>query len=299
MLTILVEFNPNANDDFSGWERPDDPAFPTGCVTEPAGTKLNGPLHNNLPNPAKVGKGTDNNTFWVPNFSSTLYNKMIYSKAGVKQHIRKDLKGGLDISGRTVRNFYNEMSKGRYQLGGTVSPWLTLPHSEAWYSADSCEAGRHSDVGHPDNTRGTGQMAIDAVTALAAANPGFPWADYDQEDQGDFDDDSDLFEPDGAIDHLVVLHAGKDQADDGGAEGTYAEWSSSQVVGSGHRWHRGAGGRRTPGVQLHHAARGCRDRRDRARVRPRPRSAGPLRLDRPDRHRRGLVGPDEHRFAQR
>ena len=131
-----------------------------------------------------------------------------------------------------MRNFYNEMSKGRYQLGGTVSPWLTLPHSEAWYSADSCEAGAASDVGHPDNPRGTGQMAVDAVVALAAANPNFPWADYDQEDQGDLDDDGDLFEPDGAIDHVVVLHAGKDQADGGGAEGNYAEWSSSQVVGS-------------------------------------------------------------------
>ena len=25
LLTLLAEFNPNANDDFSGWERPDDP----------------------------------------------------------------------------------------------------------------------------------------------------------------------------------------------------------------------------------------------------------------------------------
>jgi immune inhibitor A len=232
LLTLLVEFNPNANDDFSGWERPDDPSFPTGCETEPAGTLLNGPLHNNLRNPANIGKGTDNNTFWVPNFSSTLYKKMIFSKAGVKQRIRKDLKGGLDIRGRTVRNFYDEMSKGRYQLGGTVSPWLILPHSEAWYSADSCEGGRASDVGHPDNPLGTGQMAIDAVKTLATTNPSFPWADYDQEDQGDLDGDGNLFEPDGAIDHLIVLHAGRDQADNGGAEGSYAEWSSSQVVGS-------------------------------------------------------------------
>ena len=201
-------------------------------MIEPAGTTFNGPLHNNLPNPASLGKGTDNNTFWVPNFSSKLYDKMIYSKAGVKQHIRKDLEGGLNIRGRTVHNFYDEMSKGRYQLSGTVSQWLTLPHSEAWYAADSCEAGAPSDIGHPDNKRGTGQMAVDAVTALAAADPSFPWADYDQEDQGDFDEDGDLFEADGAIDHVVVLHAGKDQADGGGAEGNYAAWSSSQVVGA-------------------------------------------------------------------
>ena len=48
LLTVLVEFNPNANDDFSGFERP---AFvgAEDCVTEPPGTLLNGPLHNNLP----------------------------------------------------------------------------------------------------------------------------------------------------------------------------------------------------------------------------------------------------------
>ena len=62
--------------------------------------------------------------------------------------------------------------------------------------------------------------------------PNFPWADYDVEDQGDLDGDGNLFEPDGALDHVIVLHAGKDQAAGGGAEGTYAEWSSSSVVGA-------------------------------------------------------------------
>ncbi len=107
-----------------------------------------------------------------------------------------------------------------------------MDHSEAWYSADTCEAGEASDVGHPDNELGTGQMAIDAVAKLAEAQPDFPWADYDVEDQGDRDGDGNLFEPDGALDHVIVLHAGKDQAAGGGAEGTYAEWSSSQVVGA-------------------------------------------------------------------
>ena len=42
-------------------------------------------------------------------------------------------------------------------IEGTASPWLMLDHSEAWYSADSCDAGQASDVGHPDNPLGTGQ----------------------------------------------------------------------------------------------------------------------------------------------
>ena len=122
------------------------------------------------------------------------------------------------------------MSKGKYLVTGSVSPWLMLPHSEAWYSADSCEAGPASDIGHPDNPRGTGQMAIDAVQALYDSDPDFPFSDYDVEDQGDQDGDGDLFEPDGVLDHVVVIHAGADQADDGGVQETYAEWSSSQAV---------------------------------------------------------------------
>nr|WP_294692423.1 M6 family metalloprotease domain-containing protein [uncultured Friedmanniella sp.] len=232
LLTLLVEFDPNARDDFSGFTRPDHPTAPTGCVTEPPGTLLSGPVHNELPDPASVGSGTDNNTFWVPNFSRKFYQRLIYSTEGVQQRIRKDLGRGLDIRGRTVRNFYEEMSKGRYLLEGTVSPWLLLPHSEAYYSADSCEDGESSDGGHPDNALGTGQMAIDAVKALAAARPDFDWAQYDIEDQGDLDDDGNLFEPDGALDHVIILHAGADQANEGGAQGTYAEWSSADVVGA-------------------------------------------------------------------
>ena len=42
--------------------------------------------------------------------------------------------------------------------------------------------------GHPDNPLGPGQLPIDAVAALAEAQPDFPWADYDIEDQGDRDE---------------------------------------------------------------------------------------------------------------
>jgi immune inhibitor A len=230
LLTLLVEFDPEANDDFSGWVRPNHPSAPDGCVTEPEGTLLSGPVHNQLPDPATNGTGRDNNTFWVPDFSPEHYEKIIYSEEGLTEKVRTDLDGGIDLSGYTVRNHYEEMSNGKYLVGGTVTPWLMLPHSEAWYSADSCEAGPASDIGHPDNPRGTAQMAIDAVAALVEADPDFPFADYDVEDQGDRDGDGNLFEPDGVLDHVVVLHAGADQADDGGEQGSYAEWSSSSTV---------------------------------------------------------------------
>ena len=127
--------------------------------------------------------------------------------------------------------------------------------------------------GHPDNPAGAGRLATDAIDALVAKDPNFPWADYDIEDQADRDGDGNVYEPDGVIDHLVLVHAGQGKSRGGGAEGVYAVWAHSSTV---------AGGYTIPGtnlkvVELHRAAGGRRRRRLRPRVRPRPGPAGPLR----------------------
>ena len=95
--------------------------------------------------------------------------------------------------------------------------------------------------GHPDNPLGPASCPIDAVAALADAQPDFPWADYDIEDQGDRDGDGNVHEPDGVIDHVVLVHAGEDKSGGGGAEGTYAIWAHSSAV---------AGGAPIPGTNL-------------------------------------------------
>jgi immune inhibitor A len=227
LLVIPVEFNPNANDDFSGFARYDEDD-PSGCVTEPAGTVFNGPLHNQIPNPADTGR--DNNTLWVPDFNPDYYSKLIFSTKGYTKKVRRDLHGGVSLKGLTVHNYYQEVSKGRYDLSGGVTDWIQVPHSEAWYSADTCEAGFQSDQGHPDNPRGDNQITVDAMEALAKRQPDFDWASYDVEDQQDLDGDGDLYEPNGVLDHVVVVHAGVDQSDGGGAQGTYALWANSNVV---------------------------------------------------------------------
>ena len=90
----------------------------------------------------------------MPDFTPRFYQKLIFSTRGVQQRIRPDLNGGISIKKKTVRNYYTEVSKGRYLITGEVSPWLRLPHSEAYYSADTCEAGEASDIGHPTNPSG-------------------------------------------------------------------------------------------------------------------------------------------------
>ncbi|MBX6357117.1 MAG: immune inhibitor A [Micromonosporaceae bacterium] len=252
LLTILVEFNENANDDFTDVMVPqatfDDALTPDvnerDCVP---GNIQNGPLHNNIPNPAENAH-KDNNSMWVPDFSSEFYNKMLYSTTGITERVRPDLRGpdgkkGIDLRGYTMHNMYLEMSKGAYTVDGEATPWVKVPHSEAWYAADTCQlvdgkwvAGASQDMnGHPDNPEGMDQLIADAINALAAQQPDFPWADYDIEDMGDADGDGNLLEPDGVIDHLVLVHAGEDKSGGGGAQGPYAIWAHSSSVVPGYQ----------------------------------------------------------------
>ncbi|WP_035907564.1 immune inhibitor A domain-containing protein [Knoellia subterranea] len=243
LLTILVEFNEDANDDFTKSMVPDGFSNPT-CVP---GNIQNGPTHNQIPSPGESAL-KDNNSMWVADFSSEHFNKMLYTKEGITERVRPDLTGpdgkpGIDISGYTMKNMYEEMSKGAYTVGGEATPWITVPHSEAYYGATVChkddETGewvydRIQDMqGHPSNPKGPGQLPIDAVAALAKADPKFPWADYDIEDQGDIDGDGNVLEPDGVIDHVVLVHAGEDKSGGGGAEGPYAIWAHSSAVPGG------------------------------------------------------------------
>lgn len=248
LLTILVEFG--GTEDFSDLQVPTE----FGATTCKPGSVQSGPLHNNIPDPASYDL-EDNNSMWVPDFSSEHFNKMLFSDEGLTERVRTDLTGpdglpGFDISGYTMKNMYEEMSRGAYTVHGAATPWVTVPHSEAYYGATTChlndkgvyEAGPMQDMqGYPTNKLGPGQLPIDAVAALATAQPDFPWADYDIEDQGDRDGDGDVNEPDGVIDHVVLVHAGEDKSGGGGAEGTYAVWAHSSSV---------VGGAKIPGTEL-------------------------------------------------
>src|SRR5690606_11714153 len=124
LLTILVEFNERADDDFTDTMVPATVFDDRTCVP---GTIQNGPLHNSIPNPASLPH-KDNNTLWVPDFSPEHFNKMLYSKTGITERVRKDLIGpdgrpGISLAGKTLHNMYLEMSKGAYTVTGEATPW--------------------------------------------------------------------------------------------------------------------------------------------------------------------------------
>ena len=66
----------------------------------------------------------------------------------------------------------------------------------------------------------------------AAVAKGINLADYDQFDQYDQDGDGNKNEPDGIIDHLMVVHAGVGQEAGGGKLKDDAIWSHRSKLGS-------------------------------------------------------------------
>ena len=87
LLTILVEFNENANDDFTGAMVPTE--FGSTDVRARHGAER--PAAQQHPEPGRLPTLEDNNSMWVPDFSPEHYNKMLYTKTGITERVRTDL----------------------------------------------------------------------------------------------------------------------------------------------------------------------------------------------------------------
>ncbi|MDP7977705.1 immune inhibitor A domain-containing protein [Bacillus sp. WLY-B-L8] len=124
----------------------------------------------------------------------------------------------------TFKHYYEEQSGGSYSVDGTVTKWLTVPGKAADYGADAGDGG-HDNKG----PKGPRDLVKDALKA--AVDSGIDLSEFDQFDQYDVNEDGNKNQPDGIIDHLMILHAGVGQEAGGGKLGDDAIWS--------HRWNLG------------------------------------------------------------
>ena len=202
------------------------------------GTFPGGPTHGLIPAP----KAGDNSTFWPgpgeKGFGAAHYQKMLFGTSYPVYDAAGKLRG---TSSDTMRNYFLQMSKGQYTVGGDIATWVTLPYPEAYY-------GRN-DVSGDDLTGPAWRVARDAVIALDTAQPSFDWAKYDTQDPFDIDGDTNYSEPDGYVDHLIIIHAGVDESAGGGSEGEDALWAHSWWIDSASGDGPGAaGGYQVPGT---------------------------------------------------
>jgi immune inhibitor A len=151
----------------------------------------------------------------------------MYSDDFSREHYEKMLFGDEDFTlfngekVQTFKQYYEEQSGGSYTVDGTVTDWVTVPGNAADYGDDN-PAGGHDNL----NPKGPRDFVKDALKAAVAG--GLNLSEFDQFDLYDLDGDGDQNEPDGLVDHLMVLHAGVGQEAGGGKLGDNAIWS--------HRW---------------------------------------------------------------
>ncbi|NRF04824.1 immune inhibitor A [Bacillus safensis] len=142
------------------------------------------------------------------------YQDMLFGKNG---YIGPD--GKRKVS---MKQYYEKQSGGSYTVSGTVAGWYTAKHEAAYYGGNVPD-----DSGSDGRPRELVKEALEA----AAKDPNIDLSEYDQWDRYDIDGDGVYNEPDGIIDHLMVVHAGVGEEAGGGQLGADAIWS--------HRWSLG------------------------------------------------------------
>jgi M6 family metalloprotease-like protein len=181
ILTFLVEFSDTKDSRF-----PDAPA---------------GPQHNEIPQP---DRSKDNSTYWTADFDRQHFLDMMFG-----------------AEGESFKAVYEELSSGRYTVGGDVSDWVQVPHNEASYG----ETESHTDMTRFIDDGAEAWYAQQKAAGTTDAELKAYLADYDQWDRFDYDGDGDFKEADGYIDHFQAVHAGEDES--AGAP-SWAIWA--------HRW---------------------------------------------------------------
>lgn len=154
---------------------------------------------------------------YADNFNKEHYEKLMFGDEEFK------LFNGEKV--KTFKQYYEEQSGGSYTVDGKVSDWLTVPGTAKDYGADSPKGGN-------DNLGPKGPRDLVKDTLNAAVKAGINLADYDTFDQYDIDGDGNFNEPDGLVDHLMIIHAGTGQEAGGGKLGDDAIWSHRWTLGN-------------------------------------------------------------------
>jgi immune inhibitor A len=138
-----------------------------------------GPLHNEIPQPDRE---QNNSTAWVPDFDTAHYNEM------------------FNGDGDSFKDYYRQLSSGRYTATNTVEDWVKVPGNASTYGDNTVEdnGGSWAFIRDSGNAWYNAQVGAgkspDEIRAYLAQ--------FDEWDRYDFDNDGDFNEADGYIDHF-------------------------------------------------------------------------------------------------
>ncbi|WP_042462977.1 immune inhibitor A domain-containing protein [Neobacillus dielmonensis] len=158
----------------------------------------------------------DETDMWYEDYTHDHFQDMIFGKNGYKGPNGENLV--------SMKQYYEQQSGGSYTVEGTVAGWYTADHEAAYYGANDPA---------PDGNDIAPRALVYEALKKAAQDPNVDLSEYDVWDRDDYDGDGVYAEPDGLIDHLMVLHAGVGEEAGGGALGGDAIWSHRSKLSTG------------------------------------------------------------------
>lgn len=145
---------------------------------------------------------------YYQDYTKDHYQQMIFGKKGYTGPNGEKL-----IS---MKQYYEQQSGGSYTVDGEVA---------GWYMAEKPAAEYGGNIPTPDGNDKDARSLVEEALEAAANDPNVDFAEYDQEDRYDYDGDGNKREPDGLIDHLMIVHSAVGEEAGGGTLGGDAIWS--------------------------------------------------------------------------
>lgn len=159
---------------------------------------------------------SDETDMYYKDYTDEHFQNMIFGDKGFK--------GPNGENVISMKQYYEQQSGGSYSVDGEVAGWYTADNPAAYYG--------HNDPA-PDGNDYFPQLLVYEALSKAAHDPNVNLTEYDEWDRDDYDGDGVYSEPDGIIDHLMVIHAGVGEEAGGGALGADAIWSHRSLLGTG------------------------------------------------------------------
>jgi immune inhibitor A len=153
---------------------------------------------------------------WYENYPKEHFQDMVFGDNG---YIGPD--GKTYVS---MKQYYEQQSGGSYSVEGEIAGWYTADNPAKYYG---------ENFPAPDGNDSRPRTLVREALAKAAKDPNINLAEYDVWDRDDYDGDGVYAEPDGIIDHLMVIHAGVGEEAGGGALGGDAIWSHRSKLSTG------------------------------------------------------------------
>ncbi|WP_193165048.1 immune inhibitor A domain-containing protein [Microbulbifer hainanensis] len=136
------------------------------------------------------------------------YTDLLFSKSGFA--------GPNGESLISMEQYYWQQSGNSYTVDGAVAGWYMASQPAAFYG---------------NNVNGDARALVREALVAAAADPSVDLSDFDIEDRYDLDGDGNFWEPDGLVDHVLIIHSSVGEEAGGGQLGEDAIWA--------HRWSLG------------------------------------------------------------